>query len=121
MKDRLIHLVEDAREKVLQLLGLGVADDDVGVGSDRCLHFRVGEVDDLATLHEEVDLLDGWDRVDSKALQGVLDACHRWWWSCEPPFSSCAQCHCRQCGLRPEDERERDSRSSRDSLLELPM
>mmetsp|Transcript_19051 Transcript_19051/g.39719 ORF Transcript_19051/g.39719 Transcript_19051/m.39719 type:complete len:223 (+) Transcript_19051:253-921(+) len=67
-------LVDDVGKKILQLLLLAVAGNDVGVGGDGRLHLGVGEVDHGAVSLEQVDLLDGGDVVDAQALQGALEA-----------------------------------------------
>merc|ERR1719473_1681512 len=63
-------LVDDTGKELLEILGLGGTTDDVGVGGDGRLHFRLGEVNDLAVLLEEVDLLDGRDVGDTELLEG---------------------------------------------------
>lgn len=50
------QLVEDAGQHLGQLLGLGVAGDGEGVGSEGGLHFGVVEVDDCALVCEHVNL-----------------------------------------------------------------
>lgn len=50
------QLVEDAGQHLGQLLGLGVAGDGEGVGSEGRLHFGVVEVDDCPLVCEHVNL-----------------------------------------------------------------
>lgn len=50
------QLVQDARQHLGQLLGLGVAGDGEGIGSEGGLHFGVVEVDDCPLVCEHVDL-----------------------------------------------------------------
>ena len=67
------ELVDDAGEHILELLGLGRAGHDVGVGGDGRLHLGVGEVDHVVVF-EDVHLLDAGDDVDAQALEGVREA-----------------------------------------------
>lgn len=50
------QLVQDARQHLGQLLGLGVAGDGEGVGGEGGLHFGVVEVDDRPLVREHVHL-----------------------------------------------------------------
>ena len=50
------QLVQDARQHLGQLLGLGVAGDGEGVGGEGGLHFGVVEVDDCSLICKHVDL-----------------------------------------------------------------
>lgn len=50
------QLVQDAWQHLGQLLGLGVASDGEGVGSEGGLHFGIVEVDDCSLICKHVDL-----------------------------------------------------------------
>ena len=64
------ELGDDGGEEVLEGLGLRVAGHDVGVGADGGLDLGVGEVNDLAVVLEEVDLLDAGDVGGAELLEG---------------------------------------------------
>ena len=63
-------LADDGGEEVLEGLGLRVSGHDVGVGPDGGLDLGVGEVDDVAVVLEEVDLLNTGDVGGAELLEG---------------------------------------------------
>lgn len=50
------QLVQDTRQHLGQLLGLGVASDGEGVGREGGLHFGIVEVDDCSLICKHVNL-----------------------------------------------------------------
>jgi len=67
------QLVDDAGEEILQLLVLSVTADDVSVGSNRCLHLGIREMDDGSVFLEQIDLFNGGDVTHVKLVQCALD------------------------------------------------
>jgi len=52
------QLSDDTREEILELLGLSVTTDNIGVGSDGGLNLRVNEMNDVSIILEQIDFLD---------------------------------------------------------------
>ena len=74
MRQRLgAQLVQDARQHVSDLFGLGTAGDGESVGGDGCLHLRVVEVDHRSVLFDHVHLLNARNVGDGELLQIALE------------------------------------------------
>merc|ERR1711988_1731126 len=65
------ELIDDAGKQLLQLLGLGRATDDVGVGCYGSLHLGISKVNNGLIL-ENIDLFDSRNGIDAETLQGIL-------------------------------------------------